>query len=149
MISQVLNGLEDFALPCVDDIAVYSKTWNEHLKHIDIVLTKLRAAGLKVKPSKCVFAQKTVKFLGHEVGEGKRSPSDVKIRVILDFPTPKTKTHVRQFIGLCGFYAHYINSYAIIVAPRTDFLKGKNKKESVIWNDKCEQAFNTLKNKLT
>ena len=67
MISQVLNGLEEFALPYVDDIAIYSKNWNDHLKHIDIVLTRSRAAGLKVKPSKCVFAQKTVKFLGHEV----------------------------------------------------------------------------------
>ena len=90
MISQVLNGLEEFALPYVDDISMFSKNWNDHLKHIDVVLTRLRgAAGLKVKPSKCVFAQKTVKFLGYEVEEGKKSPSDIKFRMILDFPTKK------------------------------------------------------------
>ena len=55
--SQILNGLEEFALPYVDAIAIYSKNWNHHLNHIDIVLTRLSAAGLKVKPSKCVFPQ--------------------------------------------------------------------------------------------
>ena len=82
MISQVLNGLEEFPLLYVDDISIFSKDWNDHLKHIEVVLTRLRTAGLKLKPSKCTFAQKTVKFLGHEVGEGKRSPSNNEICVI-------------------------------------------------------------------
>ena len=74
MIIQVLNGLEEFLLFYVNNISIFLKKWSDHLKHIDLVLTSLRAAGLKVEHCKCVFVQKTAKFLGHEVGEGKKSP---------------------------------------------------------------------------
>ena len=61
-------------------------------------------------------------------GKEKNPLSNIEICVILDFLIPKTKTHVSQFVGLCGFYSHYIKTYAIIVTPLTDLLKGKNKK---------------------
>ncbi|GFW92333.1 hypothetical protein TNCV_3588551 [Trichonephila clavipes] len=53
LMAQVLEGLEQFALPYIDDIAIFSQGWKDHVKHIDIVLGRLRKAGLKVKPSKC------------------------------------------------------------------------------------------------
>ncbi|GFW31000.1 retrovirus-related Pol polyprotein from transposon 297 [Trichonephila clavipes] len=68
--AQVLEGLEQFALPYIDDIAIFSQGWKDHVKHIDIVLGRLRKAGLKVKPSKCKFAQEEVLFLGHRIGSG-------------------------------------------------------------------------------
>ncbi|GFV46510.1 retrovirus-related Pol polyprotein from transposon 17.6 [Trichonephila clavipes] len=93
LMAQVLEGLEQFALPYIDDIAIFSQGWKDHVKHIDIVLGRLRKAGLKVKPSKCKFAQEEVLFLGHRIGSGSRSPSDLKIKAIADFPRPTTKTH--------------------------------------------------------
>ncbi|GFW90471.1 hypothetical protein TNCV_77051 [Trichonephila clavipes] len=74
LMAQVLEGLEQFALPYIDDIAIFSQGWKDHVKHIDIVLGRLRKTGLKVKPSKCKFAQEEVLFLGHRIGSGSRSP---------------------------------------------------------------------------
>ncbi|GFX02166.1 hypothetical protein TNCV_1750511 [Trichonephila clavipes] len=70
LMAQVLEGLEQFALPYIDEIAIFSQGWKDHVKHIDIVLGRLRKAGLKVKPSKCKFAQEEVLFLGHRGGSG-------------------------------------------------------------------------------
>ncbi|GFS55753.1 retrovirus-related Pol polyprotein from transposon 17.6 [Trichonephila inaurata madagascariensis] len=116
--------------------------------HIDLVLGRLKVAGLKVKPSKCRFAQEEVLFLGHTVGSGSRSPSDMKIKAIKDFPPPTTKTQVRSFLGIVGYYAHYIPNYSEIASPLTDALKGKIKRESITWDERCEKAFAELKDKL-
>ncbi|GFY67692.1 retrovirus-related Pol polyprotein from transposon 297 [Trichonephila inaurata madagascariensis] len=113
--------------------------------HIDLVLGRLKVAGLKVKPSKCRFAQEEVLFLGHTVGSGSRSPSDMKIKAIKDFPPPTTKTQVRSFLGIVGYYAHYIPNYSEIASPLTDALKGKIKRESITWDEGCEKAFAELK----
>ncbi|GFU14810.1 retrovirus-related Pol polyprotein from transposon 297 [Trichonephila clavipes] len=146
--AQVLEGLEPFALPYIDDIAIFSQGWKDHVKHIDIVLGRLRKAGLKVKPSKFKFAQEEVLFLGHRIGSGSRSPSDLKIKAIADFPRPTTKTQVRSFLGLVGYYSHYIPNYSTIASPLTDALKGKIKKEKITWDEKCGKAFEELKAKL-
>ncbi|GFU44509.1 retrovirus-related Pol polyprotein from transposon 297 [Trichonephila clavipes] len=132
----------------VNDIAIFSQGWKDHVKHIDIVLGRLRKAGLKVKPSKCKFAQEEVLFLGHRIGSGSRSPSDLKIKAIADFPRPTTKTHVRSFLGLVGYYSHYIPNNSTIASPLTDALKGKIKKEKITWDEKCGKAFEELKAKL-
>ncbi|GFU75894.1 retrovirus-related Pol polyprotein from transposon 297 [Trichonephila clavipes] len=148
LMAQVLEGLEQFALPYIDDIAIFSQGWKDHVKHIDIVLGRLRKAGLKVKPSKCKFAQEEVLFLGHRIGSGSRSPSDLKIKAIADFPRPTIKTHVRSFLGLVAYYSHYIPNYSTIASPLTDALKGKIKKEKITWDEKCGKAFEKLKAKL-
>ncbi|GFV95594.1 retrovirus-related Pol polyprotein from transposon 297 [Trichonephila clavipes] len=148
LMAQVLEGLEQFALPYIDDIAIFSQGWKDHVKHIDVVLGRLRKAGLKVKPSKCKFAQEEVLFLGHRIGSGSRSPSDLKIKAIADFPRPTTKTQVRSFLGLVGYYSHYIPNYSTIASPLTDALKGKIKKEKITWDEKCGKAFEELKAKL-
>ncbi|GFX37002.1 retrovirus-related Pol polyprotein from transposon 297 [Trichonephila clavipes] len=148
LMAQVLEGLEQFALPYKDDIAIFSQGWKDHVKHIDIVLGRLRKAGLKVKPSKCKFAQEEVLFLGHRIGSGSRSPSDLKIKAIADFPRLTTKTQVRSFLGLVGYYSHYIPNYSTIASPLTDALKGKIKKEKITWDEKCGKVFQDLKAKL-
>ncbi|GFX58637.1 retrovirus-related Pol polyprotein from transposon 297 [Trichonephila clavipes] len=130
--------------------SLFSQGWKDRVKHIDIVLGRLRKAGLKVKPSKCKFAREEVLFLGHRIGSGSRSPSDLKIKAITDFPRPTTKTQVRSFLGLVGYYSHYIPNYSTIASPLTDALKGKIKKERITWNEreKCGKAFEKLKAKL-
>jgi hypothetical protein len=147
--SQLLQGCEEFSVPYLDDVAIFSETWEEHLRHVDIILKKIASARLTIKPSKCKFAQNCVKYLGHMVGGGCRTPTEAKIQAVLDFPTPENKTQIRQFLGLSGYYAKYIKEYAIIAEPLTRALKGKNRKEKVEWSAECDQAFQTLKQKLT
>ncbi|GFU66236.1 retrovirus-related Pol polyprotein from transposon 297 [Trichonephila clavipes] len=126
----------------------FPQGWKDHVKHIDIVLGRLRKVGLKVKPSKCKFAQEEVLFLGHRIGSGIRSPSDLKIKAIAALPRPTTKTQVRSFLGLVGYYSHYIPNYSTIASPLTDALKEKIKKEKITWDEKCGKAFQELKTKL-
>ncbi|GFW31557.1 hypothetical protein TNCV_4419921 [Trichonephila clavipes] len=106
---------------------------------------RLRKAGLKVKPSKCKFAQEEVLFLGHRIGSGSRSPSDLKIKAIADFRGPSLKHTYDPFLGLVGYYSHYIPNYSTIASPLTDALKGKIKKEKITWDEKCGKAFDELK----
>ncbi|GFY62113.1 hypothetical protein TNIN_118571 [Trichonephila inaurata madagascariensis] len=79
MMSEILNGCEKYATPYLDDIAIFLETWEEHLKHLQEILERLKKANLTIKPSKCKFAQQEEQYLGHIVGGGKRSPAELKI----------------------------------------------------------------------
>ncbi|GFU77401.1 retrovirus-related Pol polyprotein from transposon 297 [Trichonephila clavipes] len=146
--AELLNGLEDFVVPYLDDIAIFSDTWESHLKRMETVLQRIKRAKLTIKPSKCKFAQQNVKFLAHIVGQGFRTPSEIKVQAVLEFPTPRTKTQMRGFLGLAGYYQKYINLFSVIAAPLTDALKGRAKKGEITWTTECENAFRELKGKL-
>ncbi|GFY33018.1 retrovirus-related Pol polyprotein from transposon opus [Trichonephila clavipes] len=68
------------------------KAWDDHLKHLKDEYDRLRSAKLHIKPSKCQFAQAYVKYLGHLVGQGLRTPGELKVQVIKDFPITTNKT---------------------------------------------------------
>ncbi|GFU20057.1 retrovirus-related Pol polyprotein from transposon 17.6 [Trichonephila clavipes] len=123
--------------------------WDDHLKHLKDVFDRLRFAKLHIKPSKCQFAQAYVKYLGHLVGQGLRTPGDLKVQVIKDFPIPTNKTQVRAFLGLSGYYRRYFPEFSVIAAPLTDLLKGRNRKSTVHWNSSCQNAFEELKTRLS
>ncbi|GFT29831.1 retrovirus-related Pol polyprotein from transposon 17.6 [Trichonephila clavipes] len=107
------------------------------------------AASLTIKLSKCKFAQQEIQYLGHVVGRGKCSPTELKIEAIQNFPIPTTKTQIRAFLGLAGYYKQYIPMFSAIVALLTDLLKGVNKKGKIVWNDKCSESFKMLKEKFS
>ncbi|GBM88819.1 Retrovirus-related Pol polyprotein from transposon 17.6 [Araneus ventricosus] len=122
--------------------------FQEHIKHLEIVLQRIQQMGLPIKPSKCKFAQSQVQYLGHIVGQGCRRPSELKIEAVKNLPTPRSKTDIRTFLGLEGYYSHYIPMFSTIAAPLTDALKGKCRKGVVYWTEDCENAFNSLKQAL-
>ncbi|GFW58715.1 retrovirus-related Pol polyprotein from transposon 297 [Trichonephila clavipes] len=124
--ANLLRNREDFSVPYLDDIAIFSLAWDDHLKHLKDVFDRLRSAKLHIKPSKCQFAQTYVKYLRHLVGQGLRTPGELKVQAIKDFPIPTNKTQVRAFLGLSGYYRRYIPEFSVIAAPLTDLLKGRN-----------------------
>ncbi|GBL74841.1 Transposon Ty3-G Gag-Pol polyprotein [Araneus ventricosus] len=132
------------ARPCID-----YRSWEDHLIHVEDILDRLSSAKLRIKLSKCQFAQAYVKYLGHLVGQGLRQPAELKAQAIKDLPTPTTKTQVRAFLGLAGYYRGYIPEFSVMIAPLTDLLKGKIRKSTVDWNETCQKAFDELKDKLT
>ncbi|GBM49177.1 Transposon Ty3-G Gag-Pol polyprotein [Araneus ventricosus] len=146
--AELLKGCEDFCVPYLDDLAIFSNSLDEHVKHLDVILRKIGNAKLKIKPSKCSLGRKTVKYLGHVVGNGIRSPVEAKIQAIVNFPAPKTKTEIRRLIGMIGYYSRYIKDYPKIVEPLTNALRGKNKREQITWTPECQKAFDTIKGKL-
>lgn len=148
LMDRVLAGAENYAVPYLDDIAVFSDSWEKHLSHLRDVLTRLRNAGLTVKAEKCQLGQAEVEYLGHIVGRGCRRPHEVKLAAIENYPRPVTKTDIRAFLGLTGYYQHYIPKYSQIASPLTDSLR-KGEPVKVQWDELRESSFQALKAALT
>jgi len=126
----------------VDDLNVHNETWGEHIQHLDAVLCKLREVNLKLNPSKCCFAAKTITFLGHMVNKEGIRPDPGKIEVVLHFPTPKNVTSVKSFLGLTGYYRKYVRGYSKLAGPLFELTK---KDIPFVWDVGCEQAYQALK----
>ena len=148
LVDTVLQGCSDFCRQYIDDVAIFSNTWEDHLKHLDIVLTKIENAGLTIKPTKSKIANTEVTYLGHTVGSGQIKPTLNKMEAVAKFPVPVTKKDVRSFLGLCGYYRKFVPHYENIVRPLINLTKKKEPK-LVKWTEECDHAFNELKAYLT
>ena len=138
--------LDTFCTAYLDDILIYSKTREEHTRHVCLVLEKLRDAGLFAKLSKCEFAVPETKFLGIIVGrDGLRMDPD-KVKTIVDWETPTCVTDVQAFIGFANFYRRFIKDFSKIITPLANLTKKGTQFE---WNTTCELSFNTLKKAFT
>ena len=138
--------LDKFVIVFIDDILVYSRSREEHAEHLRIVLGKLREHQLFAKLSKCSFWQRKIGFLGHVVSEAGVAVDQEKITAISEWPTPKSATEIRSFLGLAGYYRKYVNSFASIAKPMTR-LTGKDAKFD--WTEECSGSFTELKRQLT
>ena len=105
LITSVLRGLEAFTGAYLDDLIIFSDTWSLHMKHLSQVFSRLRAANLTVKKSKCVFATAEVEYLCHFVGNGKVAPRSATVESILRFPQPKDRKQLRSFFGSCRLFS--------------------------------------------
>ena len=88
------QGPHEYAAAYLDDIAIFGKSWENHLTHIRDVFSKLAAAGLTVKKNKCQSAMAECPFLGHVVGKGTVKSETGKIKAAQNFSVPKTKKDV-------------------------------------------------------
>ena len=122
-----------------------SQTFEDHLHHIEATFQRLRAANLKLKPSKCIFAVKEVEFLGHNLSCDGVSPSKDKVEAIKSFPIPKTVKQMRSWLGLSGFYRKFIPKYAEIAKPLYSLTK---KNVPFNWNSECQSSFDKLKSNI-
>ena len=86
----VLQGCSNFAMAYLDDIIIFSKSEEEHLKHIEIIFQKLKEAGLKLKESKCDFFKEENHYLGHLISDKGIYPLPEKLDTICNMPRPKT-----------------------------------------------------------
>ncbi|CAG2256181.1 Retrovirus-related Pol polyprotein from transposon gypsy,Retrovirus-related Pol polyprotein from transposon opus,Retrovirus-related Pol polyprotein from transposon 297,Retrovirus-related Pol polyprotein from transposon 412,Retrovirus-related Pol polyprotein from transposon 17.6 [Mytilus edulis] len=148
LMSNVLRGLNwQFVLVYVDDILVFSRSFEEHLSHLEQVFTRLRDANLTLKPSKCVFAAKEVKYLGHIISKEGIKVDPEKTKAISTFPVPTRQKQVRSFLGMCNYYRRFVDSYSKIATPLNGLLK-KERERSFKWNRECQVAFDNLKQAL-
>lgn len=119
--NQVICGLEGCAI-YLDDLVVFSDSWESHLKRLRSVLRRLSDARLTVNLAECEFAKATMTYLGKVVGNGEVHPMQAKIQ---NFPSPTTKKELMRFLGLAGYYRSFCRNFSTVVAPLTDLLKGK------------------------
>ena len=143
----VLAGLTyEQCLIYLDDIVVFSVTFDQHLERLKMVFHHLAEAGLKLKPSKCHFAKSEIRYLGHIVlRQGIQADPD-KTSAMISFPVPSDIKELRQFLGLTNYYRRFIKGYSSIAEP---LHKLTRKTEGGFkWNSECQNAFQHLKHLL-
>lgn len=148
LMDQVLKDVSEFAAAYLDDVVIFSQTWEEHVAHLQHVLQLIKSAGLTINPHKCMLAQRQVEYLGYVVGHGVVKPQMGKVEAIHAYPVPTTKRKVRAFVGLVGWYSKFIPHFADRAAALTDLTKA-SAPNKVKWTEDCNRAFNDLKAAIT
>lgn len=144
ILSSILRkyNLSSFTVNYIDDMMIFSRTYEEHLEHIRLVLRTLLEEGFKLNFAKCIFAQKKVTYLGHVIGENYIQPINDNLKAIKDFLTPKTKKQVRQFLGKINFYLEFIPKRTILLEPLHNLLR---KNVDFVWSSACLESFEKVK----
>ena len=140
-----LNGLH-FTLAYLDDVIIFSKSAEHHLKHIQIVLTRLKQIKLRLKKSKCLFFKQELHYLGHFLMTNGIKLQSEKIKVISGIEPPKNRKGVREFLGMISYYQKFINRFADAARPITKLTRKGVKFE---WTDEYQIGFDYLKTCLT
>ena len=147
LIHRIFNPyLDQFVVVFIDDILVYSKTLEDHEKHLRIILQTLREHQLYAKFSKCEFWLKEVSFLGHIISKDGIKVDPAKVGAVSKWKRPENPTKSRSFIGLAGYYWRFVKDFSKIAGPMTELIK---KSKKFIWSPKCEESFQELKRHLT
>ncbi|GBG75594.1 hypothetical protein CBR_g20225 [Chara braunii] len=139
------DHLDKFVVVYLDDILIFSKSAEEHAKHVETVLSLLRQHKYKVNLEKCEFGRTKILYLGHEVSAEGIRPEDAKVASIRDWPRPQTVTEVRPFLGMCGYYRNFVKNYSTVASPLTDLTQLDTPWD---WSDEREGAFKRLKHAL-
>lgn len=150
-IDELVRGLDFFCFPYIDDILIASKNKEEHKNHLRILFKRLEDYGVVVNVSKCHFGQDKVTFLGYEVSTDGVRPLDDKVKIIQDFPPPKTVKGLRRFLGMLNFYRRFQKNAAELQAPLHDVLAGPSVKGSspVNWTPELLQSLEHCKKSLS
>ena len=110
----------------LDDIVVFSRTFEEHVERLTKVFERLIDAGLKLSPAKCSLFQDKLKYLGHIVSSEGISTDPAKIQCVKDWPVPESLEQVQSFLGFVGYYRRFIQGFSKISRPLYDLFKGSN-----------------------
>ena len=138
--------LDPFVVVFMDDILIYSQSEWEHEYHLRIVVQLLRDHQLYVKFSKCEFWLTKVRFLGHVVSASGVSMDLEKVEAVMSWERPKSVFEIRSFLGLAWCYRRFIEDFSRLAAPMTRLTRKEVKFD---WDDRCENAFQELKRRLT
>ena len=147
LMDMCLSGLPaDRIFTYMDDLVVFTSSLEEHVVVLRSIFDRLRASGIQLKPTKCLFAGNVVNFLGFELSHEGIKPQKRLTEAIINMDTPKSRKEVRRFLGMAGFYRCFIRNFAEIAEPLN---KLTSENVTFRWTDHCETAFSKLKELLT
>ena len=154
LVQQVLKDVPySVALPYLDDTACHSKTFEEHVDALDLVLERFEKAGLKLQPSKCQLFSNSIEYLGHLVGPDGISPVPKYLKVVKEWPEPKSPLDVASWLGKTGYYRRFVKDYGKLVRPlqllTTDEAKESFQNGTWKFTQEARKVFNHLKERLT
>lgn len=141
LMNRVISGLDGCAV-YLDDLVVFSDSWDTHIKRVYAVMKHLSEAKLTVNLAKCAFARATLTYLEKVVGNGEVLPVHAKVQAIQKFPVTVTKEELMRFLGFVGYYHSFCRNFSTVAAPLTDLLKSHVK---FVWSSNCEIAFENVK----
>ncbi|XP_074347185.1 uncharacterized protein LOC141686018 [Apium graveolens] len=130
--------LDKFVIVFIDDILIYSKTREDHEKHLKTVLERLREKKLYAKFFKCEFWLRKVQFLGQIISESGIEVDPSKVEAVLEWGTPKSPLEIRSFLDLAGYYRRFIQDFSKVAAPLTRLTR---KGMKFILTEECEASF--------
>jgi hypothetical protein len=138
----ILHGMDrDKVFVYLDDVLIATRTLAEGKDLLAKVLSKFADVNLKVKPAKCSFFKKQVEYLGFIVnGEGTK-PAERKLDAVKNFPVPKTRKNIKQFLGLAGFFRKFVPNFSAVSKPLTILLR---KDADFVWGEKQERGFRSI-----
>jgi hypothetical protein len=142
---QVLEGA-DFLKCYIDNVLVHNKGLLQHLAHLAELFKRFHEVNMKIHPKKCEFVVTLVVYFGHRILPNGIMAHWAKVVAILKMPNPIDVHILRSFIGLCNYYRIYVQDFNTIAHPLYALLK---KDVAWTWSEEVQEAFNTLKEKLS
>ncbi|CAF1470340.1 unnamed protein product [Adineta steineri] len=147
LMHQTLGSLRfEICLAYLDDVVVFSPSFEQHLLDVTQVCQVLNESNFKLNYNKCAFFHSEIPFLGHKVTPDGCSPNDDNIRSIMQFPLPQSSKAAHSFLQMVGFYRKFIPRFAQISAPLNKFT---SKGFPFIWTEAEQLSFDQLKYALT
>ncbi len=147
MYDLLVNSRWDYTLVYLDDVVIFSRTFDQHVHHLNEILSILTSARLQLNPQKCSFAKSEIDYLGHTInGQGIR-PLQSNIDAILQLPVPSTPKQVHSFVQAVNYYRDHIENFSKLAAPL--FVYTKKNAVWKGWTDAMNNAFIELKQRLT
>ncbi|MCJ8732691.1 hypothetical protein PDJAM_G00214120 [Pangasius djambal] len=147
-INEVLQEtLNHYAFVYLDDILIFSSLLEEHVVHVGRVLQLLLQNHLYVKLEKSQFHVTTISFLGFVVSQGRLSMDPDKVKAVTQWPQPTSVQLVQRFLGFANFFRRFIWDFSTLAAPLSALTK--KTQAGFKWTREAQQAFETLKKKLT
>ena len=136
-----VSNVESF----VDDILIFSNSFEEHLSHLEDVFQRLEVAGLQLRKDKCRLAYRGIEFLGHWISEEGRSPLASYARRVQSFPRPNNVKELQRYLGMANYYRCYIKNFSVVAEPLYALTRTGHK---WCWDEHCERAFDDLSHRL-
>lgn len=130
----------------LDDIIIVTETFEEHIRLLELVESRMAKANITINLEKSKFCRKSLKYLGFVVDKDGLRTDPEKVDVVLNYPKPRTYRDMKRFLGLTSWYRKFIKNFAEIAAPLHDLTAGKSKYNVLKWTADSEHAFNELKN---
>ena len=132
----------------LDDIINFSTSWEEHIVHVDEILSVLERAGVKLKLRKCEFFVEKIKYLAHVVRPGTLEIDAARTAALEQVRYPQTQTQLRSFLGLCNVYRQFVPHYAKITHPPSQLLKKGQQVQLEGFDKPCKKASYKLKDSI-
>jgi len=147
--SVVLQGLIGrICLAYLDDVIVFSKRLADHIDDLRAVFERVRAAGLKLKPSKCKLFRSEVLYLGHVVTPAGVAPDPAKLRVLANWPAPTTVREVQAFLGFVNLYGDFVANSTELTAPLYSLTVARKSEDAVALTHEQMRSFEEIKTRL-